>query len=486
MKHIAALISLTLLIVCLTAALYLGTTWQHLGVVGLPLDDAWIHQVYARSLARDGCWCFGDGHFSTGSTSPAWTILLALGHLMHLPPVMWALALGGLFHALTGILTFYLVLAWFGQSRLAALAAAATLLEWHLAWAAFSGMETTLFVALCTAYLLIAARDARNPSVLGLAGGLAILTRPEAILLILVSLIYLTRYCPHTRRWRWWLSFGVVLAIPVVPWLGYNLIVSGRPFPGTLYAKRVQWVEPWSIEMAFRFLGNCLSYFGLGPSFLASPFFVLAGARMLREHRTELLTPIGWVIGLLTGYAIILPVLYDRGRYLMPLWPIWIGMSFWALWEWVHGKSCHKLRLTYLALCLASMLVFWVNGARAFAQNVMGIESQHMQVATWLRTHTPSDALVATHDIGVVGYFAERPILDLAGLVSPEVVTIMRDPAQLSDYILSRQADYLVVFPSYYRDVITACGAEQVYVSDTYGFARLGRDPLAIYRIRRH
>ncbi len=40
------------------------------GGAGFPLDDAWIHQVYARNLALHGQWAFVLGQPSAGSTSP--------------------------------------------------------------------------------------------------------------------------------------------------------------------------------------------------------------------------------------------------------------------------------------------------------------------------------------------------------------------------------------------------------------------------------
>ena len=56
-----------------------------LGDSGFPLDDAWIHQTYARSLALTGRLEFTPGQASAGSTAPLWTLLLAVGYLLRLP-----------------------------------------------------------------------------------------------------------------------------------------------------------------------------------------------------------------------------------------------------------------------------------------------------------------------------------------------------------------------------------------------------------------
>ncbi len=44
---------------------------------GFPLDDAWIHQTFARNLVQFKEWSFNPGYPTSGSTSPLWTLLLA-------------------------------------------------------------------------------------------------------------------------------------------------------------------------------------------------------------------------------------------------------------------------------------------------------------------------------------------------------------------------------------------------------------------------
>src|SRR4030067_1070587 len=84
------------LIPALTAAVVMGyLAWsQRTYRLGFPLDDAWIHQTYARNLAQRGEWAFLPGRPSAGSTSPLWTILLAVGHALRTDPRAWAYLLG--------------------------------------------------------------------------------------------------------------------------------------------------------------------------------------------------------------------------------------------------------------------------------------------------------------------------------------------------------------------------------------------------------
>ena len=113
--------------------------------IGFPLDDAWIHQTYARNLALRGEWAFLPGEVSAGSTSPLWTLMLAIGYGLALSPILFSNLLGCLL--LLGIV--WLIAGHLPSDLQARPALQVSLLlivlfEWHLLWAALSGMETLL------------------------------------------------------------------------------------------------------------------------------------------------------------------------------------------------------------------------------------------------------------------------------------------------------------------------------------------------------
>lgn len=57
--------------------------------LGFPLDDAWIHQTYARNLALWSEWAFIRGQPSAGSTAPLWSAILAMGYLLKVNLYLW-------------------------------------------------------------------------------------------------------------------------------------------------------------------------------------------------------------------------------------------------------------------------------------------------------------------------------------------------------------------------------------------------------------
>jgi hypothetical protein len=67
----------------------------------------------------------------------------------------------------------------------------------------------------------------------------------------------------------------------------------------------------------------------------------------------------------------------------------------------------------------------------------------------WLRDNTPPDASVAMEAIGYQGYYSQRRVIDLVGLISPNTVSYMRrtaDNAQVFAWICENdKPDYIVL-----------------------------------------
>jgi hypothetical protein len=105
-------------------------------------------------------------------------------------------------------------------------------------------------------------------------------------------------------------------------------------------------------------------------------------------------------------------------------------------------------------LLVVLLLAFQFVGAGQNARDVILIESQMVQTAEWINQNLPADAVLAVHDIGAIGYFTQNPLIDLAGLITPDVVDFIRDEAQLAVYLDSMNAEYLVTFPGWYPQLI--------------------------------
>jgi hypothetical protein len=494
--------------VLVASALYVGSTIR-CGSLGFPLDDGWIHQTYARNLAQTGQFAFVPGQPSAGSTSPLWTLLLAAGYLLHMPPALWAYMLGGLAWLLTGWAGAALAGRLFPRRRAAALwVGVACLAEWHLAWAAFSGMETMLFTFLSLLFIERYAAKA-HPFLLGLIGSLLFLARPEGIVLVgmvLVVILLDRRWFPDGNRGAWskpllviLADVGAGLAVLIVPYVVFNEIVSGQPLPNTFYAKQAEYRELLGHPLYVR-LWRVLRRPLIGAQVLLLPAFVrqfVVGLQeLLRRPRLKTvavspflrLLPAAWWGAYFCIYALRMPVDYQYGRYLMPTIPYLLLYGIVGMSLWLRPRSPRLLvRLVSRAMPLAVgclFIGFLVLGARAYADDVCVINGEMVDVARWLDANTPDHALVAAHDIGAIGYLGNRRLLDLAGLVTPEVIPFILDEERLLEFVLSREADYLVTFPTWYPAMTTDKRLTLVYETDYPLTRQKGGENMAVYEIR--
>jgi hypothetical protein len=191
-----------------------------------------------------------------------------------------------------------------------------------------------------------------------------------------------------------------------------------------------------------------------------------------------------WFLGYLGIYALRLPVTYQHGRYVMPAMPVYFLLGLAGLVLLLDLRSANFIRRIFSRVWAVSLVLvllsFWWLGANTYARDVSVIETEMVAVSHWVNTNTHPHDLIAAHDIGALGYFARRPLLDLAGLVSPEVIPFIRDEHALADYLDQQGAEYLVTFPGWYPQLTAQ--AELIYQTDGEISPALGYENMAVYR----
>lgn len=483
MKKWGYLLALLIVLEILSATLYLSKANQ----LGFPLDDAWIHQTYARNLGLHGVMAFSPGQPSTGSTSFAWTVLLAAGYLLKIPFFIWTYLWGCIFAIGAAFVAARLSQNFFGDFRNAVIVAVICILEWHLAWAAVSGMEIGLFTFLTLLFFLLLNGNI-SPFILGGLTGMIVLVRPEGILLAFVYGLKLLLTHPREIKHILLDSSAFLLAFSIIisPWIAFNLAYSHKPFPNTISAKFIQYGYPWSLGKSLKYLWDVFIYFLNGPLLLLVPCagFVIYNAA--RTKTTRLFYPLAWSFTLIGLYAVALPAIYDQGRYLMPLIPLVTIYGIRGLRQLLEKFARTSLLPSVIWFSFFGMVfLLWINGASDYAYRIQLFNTVHMQAAQWINANTPQNALVATHDIGIIGYYTERQILDLAGLVTPEIVPIMNDPQKMADYVDAKQATYLILYSGYYRELLIRLDAHLVFSPNAEKLRTLGIEPLEVYEISR-
>jgi hypothetical protein len=229
----------------------------------------------------------------------------------------------------------------------------------------------------------------------------------------------------------------------------------------------------------------------IGPQILLLPGLVFAAWLTVKERRPELAIIWLWWIGFLLLYAVMLPVTYQHGRYQIPAIPWIILLGGWGTARlWGLKPRGHRSRLILrvvsrvLVITLVILVIaFLLIGAQAYGRDVRFIETEMVATAIWLNENVPSDALIAAHDIGAIGYFTQRPLIDLAGLVTPQIIPIIRNEPALLDFMVAHQADYLVTFPSWYPFLSKNSSLIPQFSTDAVWTIEAGGDNMAVYKI---
>ena len=477
--------ALLLLTALLSCAAYL---WRSSTVAGLgfPLDDAWIHQTYARNLVTEGEWAFIPGRPSAGSTAPLWTIMTAAGYALRLEPRLWTYFLGAV--SLFGLA--WGAVSWAGgrgglRPGWRRLLGLLLLFEWHLVWAAVSGMETLALALFIVLILRLLEREPVRQAWAGVLVGLAVWLRPDALTLLLPVCWSTLFGTPRNARRaiRDLAVFGTGFLLALLPYFVLNASLGQEWFPSTFYAKQAEYGVLRSQPLLARIFGQIsVPLVGVGvcllPGLYADLYLVVA-------HRAwRRLGAYAWMASFVLLYAVRLPVTYQHGRYAIPLIPVMVALSVRGMAHAANPQSLRRLERVlsrgWIGAVVAVSLAFWIRGSQAYGEDVAIIETEMVASAHWIGQHTEREARVAAHDIGALGYFAGRELIDLAGLVSPEVIPILRDEAALAEFLDEQAADYLVTFPGWYPQLVR--GLEPIYQTAGQFSPRAGGENMAVYR----
>ena len=455
------------------------------GAWGLPLDDSWIHLHFARNIAEGRGFAYNPGVPVAGSTAPLWTLVLGAGAYLIGPSVAMVKIAGVAAAIAAAILTRRAAVAW-GASRLAALGAAVGL-GWAggMAWGALSGMEVPLAAALVAAALVAHAHDATMWT--AVCAALAVTARPEAI--VLVPLLALAR--PLTVR-RAAVFLGVTAAV-LAPAVAFSLATVGSAIPSTAAAKieggLVGWLMGVREAAATTWVGRPSTFVGAWVAWLARTDWLLPAALV------PALAGVGWR----TGRALAVPALaliahpiamallapyrdpgFQEGRYSIHLLPLAFVVLAVALGprmtRWRAGLVAVYLLLAVLALPAAASRYGWA---------VQNINAMQVHLGRWVDGHLPRNGPIAVNDIGAIAYVSRREVIDLMGLVSPEVIRYQREgEAGVIRYVTERCPRHVIVFPAWFprmtarRDLL-----EPIYSVKLAHNTVSGADEMVVYRV---
>lgn len=410
-------------------------------------DDSFIHFQFAKHVLRGEGFAFNAGEPTYGATSPLWVLLLAAAGFFIpgagatpdstavMPILGWiAKAWGALFTALAVVWCGRLArrLGWDPRAGLL-LAALAAFHAWSSRWAV-SGMETPLafFLILVSLDAIAAALLEGRPAwPAGAALAATALARPETLLLatIVAASLALAKGNVGGRRASRVGSFAAGFAIPYGAWLLAAWLLFHRLLPNTSGAKAGAWFD---LERAIGTLRDSIRIVlsaELIPIAVAVVALALGGAerlgRLAPGRRAFWLLVALWPLALVVSFA--LTGVQVVSRYLIVATPCVLLLGVASL-RHLAGSSASRARaagiasILFIALHAAEgLFITFRVSAPAAREHTQGLLASLGGIGLWARENTPPRTLFAVADIGAFGYYGDRPVLDLYGLVTPSM-----------------------------------------------------------------
>ena len=423
--------------------------------IGFPLDDAWIHQTYARNLVESGKWTYTEDTVSGGSTSPLWTILLSIGYVIR-NGILWTFILSVIIFLLVVYFSIRIIIGMSPQinSWKLLLGSLFVIFDWHLQWAAASGMETIFFILGIIVLFYSLIQTSSNWLLVGIINGILIWIRPDGLTLLGPSLLILFVGSIQVKwSWKEWLKFIGPFITLLILFMGFNYSISGDIFPNTFYAKQAEYQSLLAHPITSRILDEVTQII-TGAGALILPGFIYAIFHDIKVRDFKALAIILWILGYVLIYSLRLPVTYQHGRYMMPAMVPFLLIGIIGIITLVGNIKPDKvqklLTTAWFGAIIFTSIIFYILGFQTYRSDVEVINNILVEPAKWIEQNIPESDKIATHDIGAIGYFTNNPIVDLAGLINPEIIPIINNEPELLQYMKSKNISYYFGFADWY------------------------------------
>lgn len=366
---------------------------------------------YAENLASGQGFVYNPGERVLGTTTPLLTLLLAFLLKLKLTAFTSAFVIS----SISDFFSARALLALFKERRapFSYLPALIFLLNPETLQWSLSGMETQLYIAFILNSLVYSSEERWKRAFV--LAALAILTRIDGIA-VLGSLIA----CYIIRFRKFPVKESLLACACLLPWILFASIYFGSPIPNSAGAK---WAlagdHPISDALEILLKG----FFHLHT--LGLPLFLLAlygTGKIFRKETRALAIPI-WTWGYALSYSFAAGPMHPW--YYPPFYSGYLLLVFYGIYA-LQGRIPVLQRQTVSAAVTVSTIIIILylsyGRSRQIAEEQEHLDAVNKATGLWIQQNTPADADIAIKDIGSIGYYSKRRVLDLAGLVSPQCI----------------------------------------------------------------
>jgi arabinofuranosyltransferase len=496
---------LTGVVITLISIIYVQSVMAKWGVYGFSFDDSWIHVQYARTIFEGRPWQYAWGIPSTGSSGPLWSVILSPIFIFgydHDTVVTSVLIIAAVLYIIDVFLVGEIVRQHTHRWQYVIVGQVIFVLVPRNGGLMLSGMETPLGMMLILLALLLLPRpEMRYDPVLGIVAGLAYLCRPEFVLIAALCLpirSIAVLYRDRLKKERILTVFAMfaLAALVVLPWVLQCYSTTGLPLADSYYSKMRWGVTQEAIDL--------WDFFWFQVWFLSEPYLVLGflGAFALLVIKRR---PYELILGtaLYALYRLTMPSmsLLFAARYLVPLFDI-LSVAFTCgiaviIERFIRAESLKKpkeIEFRTLMVVFILLLLFFPSiisndwYTNVHANQTKNIEEMQVNLSIWIRENVPDDAVIATYDVGAIGFFARGRVLDQYGLVTPPLLHNYTTLSEQADYLKEMNCTYIMYYVEWFqwlRFAIMNKGglATELYRAHLDDNVVCGTDNMAVYSI---
>ncbi len=413
---------------------------------GHELDDALIYARYIQNLISGNGLVYNSGEAVNGLTSPLFAYLSMIPAYLAGDARVGTMLVSALAAIATTVVVYRLLCLFIADRQIAALV---TLFAAGNGMTYINfGMEASLFTFLAGLSCHLYFKDRFFP--LGICIGMAVLTRPEAV--FLVPAMALNTWL-NQRDWPPWRCYIIPILMGLCQLL-FNIFYYGDPLPSSGSAKAAQGAtghwghNSFVINLAHLFLYGFglplqLRTFGL----YIVPVLLMCIAALVLPHRRgrQYLLVSATFLLLYTGFFWLLnipPQPWYAAIY-FTVFSSWVALGIDWLAQWSGDFAKRLIRSGFLALF--TVVLVWQQPIH-MALHGNTLREDYKQFGLWLAENTPAGASIAVAEIGTVGWYSGRRIIDILGLVTAGNAEFVGEGDYLSwlslhppDYILARE-----------------------------------------------
>ena len=468
-----------------------------LSIIDKIADDAFYYLTIARNITR-GTGISFDGLKPTNGFHPLYLFSLIPGFLLFPGNSYFNVKIAlliGLFSYILTVFPFYFLTKYVYKERTAVFATLCWLLNpWGLA-ITLNGVESGLYILLValTSYLYIRIKMVvsqaalrRNSLLMGISLGLTYLARSDAAFLmigIFLDWIFLYAMRGSSEKYILFWDRAKILALfhmllssclVILPWNAWNIITFGsilQTSGAAIYWNTHQGVKLLSMTFFSALTNSTLNMLNLGILFCfqAFCFFIVylfikllpsfrktfKGHSRIHKGQDHSLLFFFWfyIFSIFAFYSWFL--LYQQAWYFMPIL-LGVALSFGWLLEYILRRAeeknhqlvkfFKKLIAVYLPATFLLGIFLWQNKGRINYP----AQKDGYQIASWLSTHTEPKARIGSWNSGILGYYSNRTVINLDGVVNNRLVYFLKqkkgfvyDLDILSQYIQNEKIEYV-------------------------------------------